>query len=207
MMMLFKSPPWLALAALCLWAMAAAAQAPAILVVGDSLSAGYGIDVDQGWVAKLQQRITAAGHSYRVVNASISGETTGGALSRIENLLTQHSPAIVIIELGANDGLRGLAIEHLRENLAAIIETSRAHDAKVLLLPMRLPENYGLVFTQRFRAVYEDLAKEYALPSTPFILQGFAENLRFMQEDGIHPKREAQALMLDNIWPSLQPLL
>ena len=124
-----------------------------------------------------------------------------------EKLLTQHTPAIVIIELGANDGLRGLALEHLRENLAAIIETSRAHDAKVLLLPMRLPENYGQAFTRRFRAVYEDLSKEYALPASPFILQGFVENPRFMQEDGIHPKREAQSLMLDNIWPSLQPLL
>lgn len=207
MMMSFNSAPWLALAALYLWAMAAPAQAPAILVVGDSLSAGYGIDVDQGWVAKLQQRVTAAGHSYRVVNASISGETTGGALTRLAKLLTQHTPAIVIIELGANDGLRGLALEHLRENLAAIIETSRAHPAKVLLIPMRLPENYGQAFTQRFRAVYEDLAQEYALPASPFIMQGFAENPRFMQEDGIHPKREAQALMLDNIWPSLQPLL
>ncbi len=186
---------------------AAATEAPAILVLGDSLSAGYGIEVAEGWVSKLEQRLEGEGYPHRVINASVSGETTAGALARLPGILKQHAPELVIIELGGNDGLRGLSLAQMHANLAGIIEQGRARGAKVLLIPIELPVNYGPVFNARFRAVYERLARDYAVPESPFILHGIANQPDLMQEDGIHPRAAAQALMLDNIWPALAPML
>jgi acyl-CoA thioesterase-1 len=186
---------------------AIAAEAPAILVLGDSLSAGYGIEVDQGWVTRLRARLERERYPHRVINASISGETTAGALARLDSLLKKHAPAVVIVELGGNDGLRGLSLEHMRANLARIIERSRAHGAAVLLVPMDIPVNYGPEFRARFRAIYDQLARDYAVPLSPFILHGIANQPELMQEDGIHPSAAAQDFMLDNVWPALAPML
>lgn len=185
----------------------AAKELPVILVLGDSLSAGYGIHLNQGWVARLQERLKHEGYPYQVVNASISGETTRGALVRLDALLDTHEPEIVLIELGGNDGLRGLSLMEIRRNFSRIIEKSRQADAKVVLVQMRLPPNYGLAYTQRFEGLFIDLEEQYEIALTPFILRGIALQSELMQSDGIHPTAEAQALMLDNIWPALVPLL
>lgn len=195
------------LLALLLWTPQASAAEPVILVLGDSLSAAYGMAQSEGWVALLQQRLRQTGHPHRVVNASISGETSDGALSRIENELARWQPNIVILELGANDGLQGLPLARLRNNLAALIEASRRHGARVLLLGMRLPPNYGSAYNQAFSAVYRELAQRYGLSFLPFLLQGIATDLALFQDDGIHPKSRAQPLILDNVWTALAPLL
>ena len=184
-----------------------AARAPVILVAGDSLSAGYGIDLQSGWVALLQQRLTETGHAHQVINASISGDTTGGGRSRLPQALRLHAPAIVIIELGANDGLRGLPLTDMRDNLAAMVKMARAARAQVLLVGMHLPSNYGTAYTQKFHAVYSGLAKEMRVPLVPFVLDGIALDPGLMQADGLHPVAAAQPRMLDNIWPQLRPLL
>lgn len=181
-----------------------AKELPVILVLGDSLSAGYGIHLNQGWVARLQARLKHEGYPYQVVNASISGETTRGALTRLGALLDTHEPGIVLIELGANDGLRGLPLMEIRRNFSRIIEKSRQAGAKVVLVQMRLPPNYGLAYTQRFERLFIDLEKQYEIILTPFILQDIALQSELMQSDGIHPTAEAQALMLDNIWLTLE---
>ena len=178
-----------------------------ILVAGDSLSAGYGIELQSGWVALLQQRLTQSGHSHRVVNASISGDTTGGGRSRLPQALRLHTPDIVIIELGANDGLRGLPLTDMRDNLAAMVKMARAAGAQVLLLGMHLPSNYGTAYTQKFHAVYLDVAKKMRVPLVPFVLDGIALDPGLMQADGLHPVAAAQPRMLNNIWPQLTPLL
>jgi acyl-CoA thioesterase I len=180
---------------------------PVIVVLGDSLSAGYGIELNQGWVAQLQQRLRREGYPHRVVNASISGETTRGALARLDDLLAQYRPAIVIVELGGNDGLRGLSLHEMHENFSQIILRSKQAGAKVLLITMRLPTNYGLVYIKGFQKLFDALVHEHAVPTAPFILDGIADRAELMQEDGIHPRTEAQGLMLDNVWPALEQLL
>lgn len=188
-------------------AWAAAAERPAILVLGDSLSAGYGIKVEQGWVSLLQRRLDAKGYGYRTVNASVSGETTGGGLARLPRALELHRPAIVVIALGGNDGLRGLPVGELRGNLEAMIERSRAAGAAVLLAGMRIPTNYGPQYTEKFFAVYGELARAEKVALVPFFLEGVALRDDLFQDDGIHPNTEAQPVMLDNLWPALEPLL
>ncbi len=155
----------------------------------------------------LQQRLTKRSRNYRVINASISGETTSGGLARIGQALKIHQPAIVIVELGANDGLRGLPLDEMRSNLSAIIEQSRRSNAQVLLLGMRLPPNYGLSYTQKFHETYVDLSKRYHVPFVPFLLEGIATDFSLMQGDGLHPAAAAQPRVLDNVWKYLQDML
>ncbi|GFE91322.1 arylesterase [Steroidobacter agaridevorans] len=184
----------------------AAASKP-ILVVGDSLSAGYGVKVDATWVALLEQRLARQGYGYRVVNASISGETTGGARSRLPRALELHKPAVVIIELGGNDGLRGLPLKQVRSNFEYLIETSQATQAKVVLVGMRMPPNYGAEYANSFHALYGELAKKYDVPLVDFFLDGVALDDTLMQADGIHPNATAQPKLLDNLWPALNKVL
>ena len=184
-----------------------AADRPVILVLGDSLSAGYGIPADQGWVARLQRRLDGEGYGYTVVNASVSGETTGGALERLPRALKLHQPAIVIVELGGNDGLRGLPVSELRLNLESIIAACHDAGAEVVLSGIRIPPNYGPQYTETFYAVYERLAEEQRVPWVPFLLEGIALRDDLFQDDGIHPDLQAQPMLLDNVWPVLQTLL
>lgn len=182
------------------------APAPVWLVLGDSLSAGYGINVSRGWVALLQERLQSGGYPARVVNASISGETSAGGLARLPELLARHQPRVVLIELGGNDGLRGLPVNTLRDNLRRIAQLSRKAGAHPVLLAMRIPSNYGPVYGQQFEAVYPQLAGELKLPLAPFLMQDFATDPGAFQDDGIHPKLSQQARMLDTVWPTLAPL-
>ena len=183
------------------------AQPPAIMVLGDSLSAGYGLPQGKGWVDLLQQRLERENYTYRVVNASISGDTTLGGRNRVAEALAQHRPHIVILELGSNDGLRGQPLDAMRENLVAIARACRAAKAKVLLVGMRMPPNYGLDYTEKFHASFVAVAKQIRAPLVPFLLEGFAQRRDLFQADGIHPDVEAQKLMLDNVWGKLRPLL
>lgn len=178
-----------------------------LLVFGDSLSAAYGLQAEQGWVAQLQRRLQTQGYGYRVVNASVSGETTSGGRNRIARALAQHKPSLVLLELGANDGLRGLPVKETRENLGAIIDAIRRGGSKVLLLGIRIPPNYGPQYTQAFADVYAGLAAEKKAPLLPFLLEGIALDQRFMQPDGLHPNAQGQPLVLANVWPVLKPLL
>jgi acyl-CoA thioesterase-1 len=185
----------------------AAGAAGTVLVFGDSLSAGYGLAQNAGWVSLLAQRTSKSAPDYRVVNASISGETAAGGRRRIDGVLTQHQPAIVIVELGANDGLRGQRIETLRADLAAILDACRRRNVRVLLVGMRIPPNYGAAYVRAFEDVYPSLAKEFRVPLVPFLLEGFGERAELFQADGIHPTREAQPLMLETVWRVLGPML
>jgi len=180
---------------------------PVILVVGDSLSAGYGVAVDATWVALLQQRLAAQGYGYRVVNASISGDTTGAARARLPRALELHDPAIVILELGGNDGLRGLPLRQVRENFQFLIEHAQAAGAKVVLIGMRMPPNYGAAYADGFHALYGELASRYGTPLLGFFLDGVALDDKLMQADGIHPTAAAQPRLLDNLWPVLSQVL
>jgi acyl-CoA thioesterase-1 len=180
---------------------------PTILVLGDSLSAAYGIRVEQGWVALLQARLRAKGYGHRVVNASSSGETTGGARARLPRALSLHRPAVVIVELGGNDGLRGLPVADIRANLDAIIADSQQAGARILLVGMRIPPNYGVAYTESFHAVFGELARRHEVPLVPFFLENVALVDGMMQEDGLHPTAAAQPRLLEEIWPRLQPLL
>lgn len=182
-------------------------SAPVILVVGDSLSAGYGMSVDATWVALLEKRLARQGYGYRVVNASVSGETTGGARVRLPRALQLHRPAIAILELGGNDGLRGLPLRQVRENFEAMIELCLAAEARVLLVGMRMPPNYGPGYANGFHALYAELAKQHSLSLVPFFLEGVAMDPNLIQEDGIHPTAQAQPVLLDTVWTTLQPLL
>lgn len=177
-----------------------------ILVMGDSLSAGYGIDLKYGWVTLLQERISGQ-YSYQVINASVSGETSGGGLSRLPALLKEHDPAIVIIELGGNDGLRGHPVNIMRSNLEQMIEMSKDVDAKVVLLGMQIPPNYGGRYTRTFQQAFPELAKKHDLALVPFFLEGVAGDTELMQRDGIHPTADAQVTLLNHVWPALEPLL
>jgi acyl-CoA thioesterase-1 len=185
----------------------ASAGSPVLLVLGDSLSAAYNIGQDRGWVSLMQRRLARDGYPHRVVNASISGETSGGGLARLPRLLEEHRPAVVVIELGANDGLRALSAKVLGDNLRAMITASRAAGARVLLLGIRLPPNYGAAFNARFEKVYAEVAAEAGVALEPFFLRGIAERRELMLPDGLHPAAEAQPMLLDNVWPTLAPLL
>ena len=177
------------------------------MVLGDSLSAGYGIKIQQGWVNLLVQRLASEGYGYRVVNASVSGETTQGGLARLPRALESHKPAIVIVELGGNDGLRGLPLAASRANLDRIITLSRTAKARVLLVGMVIPPNYGPRYGQEFRDMFTALSAKYQLPFVPFLLDKVALDPRLMQADGIHANADGQQQMLDNVWPKLKPLL
>ncbi len=178
-----------------------------LLVFGDSLSAAYGMPPEQGWVAALAKRLTARTGPWQVVNTSLSGETTAGGSARLADALDLHRPAVVILELGGNDGLRGLALKQTRDNLRKMIQKIQIHGARVLLLGMRLPPNYGPVYTRRFQSIFDDLARDRELAYVPFFLEGVATDTTLMQADGIHPRAEAQSRLLENIWPQLLPLL
>ena len=194
---------WLAI----LWSVPSGAETPMILVLGDSLSAAYGIPAEQGWVSLLQRRLAERGFPHRVSNASISGDTTSGGLSRLPAALERDRPAIVIVELGANDGLRGQPLMEMSQNLARIIELARQAGARVALAEMRIPPNYGPLYTQKFQATFGELAKRYDIALIPFLLNGVAGNRALIQDDGLHPGAEAQPRILDNVWPTLEPLL
>lgn len=178
-----------------------------VLVMGDSISAAYGMSLDEGWVALLAGRLEENYPQYRVVNASISGETSAGAASRLPALLEEHRPTVVILELGGNDGLRGYPVSRLRENLTAMTEQSRAAGAEVLILGMEIPPNYGSRYTQAFRESFSQVAEQTGSTLSPFMLDGVATNSELMQADGIHPTVAAQPQLLDNVWPHLEALL
>ena len=186
---------------------AEAAPPRPILVYGDSLSAAYGIPQARGWVALLEERLGRERPDYIVVNASISGETSAGGLTRISKVLQQHTPQIVIIELGANDGLRGLPVGEMERNLGTIIERSRKAGARVLLVGMKLPPNYGPDYTRAFESAYAELARRHATSLVPFLLEDFSEKPDLFQPDRIHPAEAAQPLMLERVWKALRPLL
>jgi len=176
-----------------------------VLVFGDSLSAAYGLSAGEGWVALLEKRLSSRG--YRVVNASVSGETTSGGRARLPRALEQHRPQIVVLELGGNDALRGLPIPTAEANLADMIERVRASGARQLLLGIRVPPNYGAAYTERLQAMYVQLAERNKLPFVPFFLEGVALDSRLMQADGIHPNAAGQPRLLENVWKGLEPLL
>jgi acyl-CoA thioesterase I len=199
---------------LCLWlawpavpAPGAVRQEPVILVYGDSLSAGYGVAVEKGWVSLLANRVQHEGYGFQVVNASVSGETTTGGRARLPHTLAAHLPAIVIVELGANDGLRGLPLETTRSNLEAIMSLAAAEHRAVVLLGMRMPPNYGERYTLGFAAVFPELSRRHHAALVPFLLDGVADRPALMQPDGLHPNERGQAILLDNVWPVLKPLL
>jgi acyl-CoA thioesterase I len=185
----------------------AVASARTILVFGDSLSAAYGIRPEEGWVALLGQRLQAQGYGYQIVNASVSGETSGGGLERLPRALQLHRPSLVILELGANDALRGLPLGMTRENLASMVRLSQSVGARVLLIGLRLPPNYGPRYTEQFAGMFPALANQYHLPLVPFLLEKVALVPERMQPDGLHPNAQGQPSILDTVWPYLQPLL
>jgi len=186
---------------------ARAAEPPVILIVGDSLSAGFGLLPGQSWVTLLQQRLKHEGYGYRVVNASVSGETTDGAVQRLNRALAQHHPAVVVIELGGNDGLRGLPVSRVRANLDLLIMESRAAGAQVLLVAIRVPTNYGQRYASSFQDIYNELATRHQIGVVPFLSDQVAVDLALFQEDGIHPNAQAQPLLMNNLWLQLSPLL
>jgi acyl-CoA thioesterase-1 len=189
------------------WVSPAAAQTRPLLVLGDSLSAAYGLSPQQGWVALLEQRLQKTAPPRPVVNASISGETTAGGLARLAALLAEHKPSLVIVELGANDGLRGLPRTEIRANLAKILGAVRTANARALLVGIELPVNYGPQYRDGLRALYRGLAGEFNVPLVPFLLDGVALDPALMQDDGLHPKAAGEPRVLANVWAVLEPLL
>lgn len=185
----------------------AQAQSARMLVLGDSISSGYGMKPEQGWVHQLKNKLSQSGYDYQVINASISGETSQGGLTRLPELLRQYQPDLVLIELGGNDGLRGLPLKLLQNNLSKMIDLSQKSQAQPVLLGIQLPPNYGRRYTQAFAGIYPKLAQEHKIPVMPFILQGIGTDSSKMQPDGIHPTGAAQTELLENIWPVVQPLL
>lgn len=186
----------------------AANKTPAnILVLGDSLSGAYGININEGWVALLQQQIIDKGYEYNVINASVSGDTTRTGLTRIDSAIKSHHPEIVIIALGGNDGLRGLPFNEIEASLSRIIRRCQKDDIKILLVAVRLPPNYGAAYNQKFAQIYHRLAKRFDIPLVPQMLKQVAEHRELMQEDGIHPTALAQPLVMQNVWPELESLL
>lgn len=182
-------------------------QARTLLVLGDSLSAAYGLPAEQGWVSLLEQELKQRRLADRVVNASISGETSSGGLQRLPRLLADYRPDLVLLELGANDGLRGTPLQVMEQNLRQMVELSQASGAEVMLIGIRIPPNYGPQYTQRFYSIYPDLAREYQLPLVPFLLERVALKPQLMQSDGLHPTAAAQPILLQTVWPHLYPLL
>jgi acyl-CoA thioesterase-1 len=188
--------------------LSAGADAPAILVFGDSISAGYGLaHADDGWVGLLRSKLKTEGYGYQVINASVSGETTAGGLARLPRALALHHPQIVVIELGGNDGLRALPIEQMRANLLKMSSLAVAGGARVLLLGMRIPPNYGPEYTEKFAAVFADVARAERLDVVPFLLAQVALSPGLMQADGVHPNEQGQPALLATVWPALTPLL
>jgi acyl-CoA thioesterase-1 len=192
---------------LSLQAFAAASAEKSILVLGDSLSAAYGIARERGWVALLEERLKRERLDYSVVNASISGDTSDGARARLKPLLQRHRPGIVVVELGGNDGLRGLPVARMKASLGAIIQESQDAGARVLLVGVKMPHNYGEEYTTAFESVYRELAKTHRTALVPFILEDFAGKPEFFQPDRLHPTEAAQPLMLERVWRGLKPLL
>lgn len=191
----------------CALVAAASDSRPAILIVGDSLSAGRGLDAEDTWTTLLQTRLDEKGYGYRVVNASISGDTTGNGLRRLPRALDIHQPEIVVIELGGNDGLRGIGTERMQANLEKMIVMSRAQGANIMLAGMLIPPNYGEDYTVAFASVYPTLAEQYDVALLPFFMEGVALRADMMQPDGIHPNKLAQPILLENVWMTLEPLL
>ncbi|MCD5975186.1 arylesterase [Pseudomonas quasicaspiana] len=198
---------WFLSAGLVLLLLSQAAAAGTVLIVGDSISAAFGLDTRIGWVALLEQRMKQEGFTDKVINASISGDTSAGGRARLPALLAEHKPELVILELGGNDGLRGQQPAQLQQNLASMIDSSRDAGAKVLLLGMQIPPNYGPRYTNAFKEVYTNLAAEKKVPLVPFFLEGVGGVPELMQADGLHPAANAQQKLLENVWPTLKPLL
>ena len=198
---------WFLSAGLALMCMAQSAAAGTVLIVGDSISAGFGLDTREGWVSLLEQRLKREGFDDKVVNASISGDTSAGGRARLPALLAEHKPELVILELGGNDGLRGMLPTQLQQNLAAMINSSKASGAKVLLLGMQLPPNYGARYNKVFAEAFSNVAAEKKIPLVPFFLEGVGGHPELMQSDGLHPTAGAQDKLLENVWPTLKPLL
>ena len=190
-----------------LFAVASGSAAQTIVVVGDSLSSGYGLTAEQSWVAMLRERLDAEGYGYEVVNASIAGDTSAGGLARLPRLLAEHSPGVVVIEIGGNDGLRGQPVETLRANLAKMIELCQQRGARVLLAGIRIPPNYGPVYTKSLADVYPELAMRYGVVLVDFLLDGVALHPELMQHDGIHPNAAGQKIVFENVWRVLPGLL
>jgi acyl-CoA thioesterase-1 len=186
---------------------AVAAADKSILVFGDSISAAYGMAQGRGWVALLGERLKRERLDYSVVNASVSGETSSGGLARIDAALARHKPQLVILELGGNDGLRGLPVAEMKKNLAGIIERSQKAGARVLLVGIQMPPNYGAQYTRAFAAAFDELAKRYRTPLVPSLMEGFGEDYALFQPDRIHPAEEAQPLLVERVWKTLQPML
>ena len=201
----------IALAAFVLLVALAAARAqptaPVVLIVGDSISAAYGLAPGTGWIDLLSARLAAERYPHRVVNASITGDTTAGGRARLPALLMRYKPAVVVMELGGNDGLRGGDLNATHDNLAAMVDEAQRAGAKPLIVGMKLPPNYGGAYVRRFDALYVDVAKAYKVPFVPFFFEGFGEKSELFQADRIHPTAAAQPLLLDNVWPQLRPLL
>ncbi|MEO8303480.1 MAG: arylesterase [Betaproteobacteria bacterium] len=181
--------------------------APVVLIVGDSISAAYGLPPGTGWVELLSARLTNERYPYRIVNASITGDTTAGGRARLPALLARHKPTVVVVELGGNDGLRGGNIASTRDNLTAMVTAAQHAGAKVLLVGMRLPPNYGAAYVREFDGLFADVAKASKVPLVPFFFEGFGERNEMFQSDRVHPTAAAQPLLLDNVWPKLRPLL
>ena len=192
---------------LLLWSVAGITHAAPILVFGDSLSAGYALPQGTSWVSLLEKRLANENRDYKVINASISGETTVGGKNRLGAALAQHRPAIVVLELGINDALRGAKVETMRANLTAMIAVCRKYKARVLLVGMQLPPNYGSDYAGKFKQMYASLAQSQRVPLVPFLFEGFAADRGAFQPDGLHPKAEMQPRMLDLVWKQLQPML
>jgi acyl-CoA thioesterase-1 len=178
-----------------------------IVVVGDSLSSGHGMRIEQSWVSKLEDRLNTEGYGYEVVNASISGDTTSGGLARLPRILELHQPAIVIIELGGNDGLRGQPVSNLRANLAAMIELTQSHGATAVLTGIQIPPNYGPTYTEALANTYPELASEFDIPLVGFLMEDIALQAELMQSDGIHPNARGNDVMLENVWAVLMEIL
>ena len=206
---MFRSTAWwLALASVVVWTAALGQpSAPEVLIVGDSIAAGYGLPSGTGWPNLLQRRLADEGYPHRVVNASISGDTTAGGRARLDALLKAHRPAITVIELGGNDGLRGGSLDAMRANLDAMIVAAQKAGSRVLLIGMQLPPNYGPAYVRRFNAAFADAARVHKTALVPFLFEGFGGDNASFQPDRIHPTAAAQVRMLDNIWPQLKPLL
>ncbi|WP_397453401.1 arylesterase [Pseudomonas sp. NA-150] len=198
---------WLLSAGLGLLLLSQEAAAGTVLIVGDSISAGFGLDTRLGWVSLLEQRLKQEGFADKVVNASISGDTSAGGQARLPALLAEHKPQLVVLELGGNDGLRGQQLTQMQQNLSSMIDNSRAAGAKVLLLGMRLPPNYGERYNKAFSGVYDFLAAQKQVALVPFFLEGVGGHPELMQSDGLHPAAGAQDKLLENVWPTLKPLL
>ncbi len=185
----------------------ASASAQGILIVGDSISAAFGLELERGWVSLLQARLRAQAAEMPVVNASVSGDTTAGGLARLPRLLQEHEPDLVVIELGGNDGLRGLAPDKMQQNLSAMVDAAHAAGAEVLLLGMRIPPNYGVRYTEAFERVFRELGEQPEVALVPFVLEGVAGVPQLMQADGIHPNADGQPGILENVWPLISDWL